>query len=275
MNASNTGPTAYHDESLGRRLRYSDLRVHNGTFRTSHDGQVIEKLDIRNGNIRISHSNVTIRAVRIISSAGEGGAYAIKWSTRDARGALIEYLEVDGKTNRNTAMALQIASNGPVTVRNCHIYGHAGGIRFGPGNTVEQCYVHSQNTWKGSHNTAISMHGGDGATVRRNNLVGSTSSALSLYANSSGIRNVLVENNLLNGGSYCTYAGGAERKPYSHLNENIRYRGNKFGRLLYPKCGEYGPVSAWSSQRGGTQWCNNTWQDTGEKVAISEVGCRN
>ena len=71
--------------------------------------------------------------------------------------------------------------------------------------------------------------------------------------------NVLVEGNLLNGGSYCTYGGGDG-------STNVRYINNKFGRTVYDNCGRHGPVAAWNASGPGNQWTNNTWADTNKPL---------
>ena len=254
VNGSNTGPTAYYAADLGRTLRYTDLKP-SGTVTTTRDGQVIERLDI-NGAIVIAHRDVTVRAVRIRSGAKYSISYA---SGSPATNARIEYVEIDGRTNTD-GLGVYLRD---FTMRHSHIYGHRVGGQFGSNSIIEYNYVHSQNVTSGSHNTAMSIHGGSNATVRYNNFVGSTSSALSLYPRVAPLKNILVEGNLFNGGSYCTYAGNTSNHPYRAENEYIRYHGNKFGRLLHSQCGRYGPYFAYDSTRPGNSWTNNTWQDTG------------
>ncbi len=74
------------------------------------------------------------------------------------------------------------------------------------------------------------------------------------------IDDVTIERNLFNtSGSYCTYAGSVDGKPYPE-GTNIRYRDNMFGTKYMPKCGIYGPVVSWDDNAGNV-WTGNIWQD--------------
>lgn len=250
VNASNTGPTAYYATDLGRNLRYSDLTP-SGTITTTHDGQVIERMDI-SGGIVIAHNNVVIRAVRI---RGGAGRYSISHASNNSyQGTDISYVEIDGLNNPDQ-MGLNLWN---FTMRHSHVYGQSTGINFGSNSTIEYTYVHSQALHPGSHNTAMSIHGGSNIRVRFNNLEGSTSSALSLYPRLAPIKNALIEGNLFNNGSYCTYAGDSH--VYYAENERIRYINNLFGRKFWPNCGIHGPYAAWDGSRPGNEWTNNVFQ---------------
>jgi hypothetical protein len=252
----NTGPTAFHDDETGRTLSYADLEP-SGSVTTTSDGQVIERLDV-SGEIRIAHDDVVIRAVRVRNT---GTRYSISYEPGSgASGAELSYVEVDGSSDPdNIGVYLD-----RFTMRHAHIYGQSTGVRFGSGSTIEYSYVHSQALQSGSHNTAMSMHGGTGSRVRFNNLVGSTSSALSLYPRVAPLVDILVEGNLFNGGSYCTYAGGGS-KDYASESHTIRYVTNKFGSALHPDCGQYGPVLNFERSTGN-EWRDNTWQESGERL---------
>lgn len=256
IGAHNTGPTAYFDPDLGRTLTYEDLEP-SDSVTTTHDGQVIEKLDIE-GNVQIAHDNVTVRAVRIRDN---GQRYSISYADdSDAEGALVEYVEIDGQGSTDSIGVL--LEN--FTLRRSQIYGQRTGVQFRSDSVIEENYVHSQATDSETHNTAMSIHGGSHVAVLDNNLEGSTSSALSLYPRLAPLEDILVEGNLFNGGSYCTYAGDTDNHEYRDENRGIRYIGNLFGTSLHPECGEYGPVAAFDSDQPGNEWRGNTWLDTGE-----------
>lgn len=243
---------------LGRNLAYSDLQP-SPTIRTSRDGQIIERMDI-SGAIFISHDNVIIRGSRITTPTGH---YSISYTYGSgASGANIEYVEIDGANN---AEAYGVFLNN-FSLHRANIYHNQVGVGFGTNSTITESYIHDQATQPGSHNTAMSTVGGSNAVIRANNLVGSTSAAFSLYPNNSPITNILVERNLFNGGSYCTYPGGGDAKPYSHQDRDIRYIDNLFGQLLHPRCGQYGPAAAFNSGNPGNVWSGNRWQDSGELI---------
>lgn len=257
VGAGNTGPTAYYAEDLGRRLTYDDLEP-TGSITTTHDGQVIERKDVT-GHISIAHDDVVIRAVRVRNDGGS--RYSISYAPDSgARGAELSYVLVDGNDDPDN-IGVNLTD---FTMRHSHVFGQSTGVNFGSGSTIEYSYVHSQALKPGSHNAAMSIHGGSSARVRFNNLVGSTSSALSLYPRVSPLVDILVEGNLFNGGSYCTYAGGGT-KEFASQSRDIRFLGNKFGRDLFPDCGQYGPFTNYED-RSGNEWSGNTWLDSGEPL---------
>jgi hypothetical protein len=250
------GPTAYDDPDLGRPLTHGDLEP-VGPVVSERDGQVIERLDVT-GTISVAHDDVTIRAVRVRTT---GGKYGISADPDvDVSGTTVEYVEVDGGDDvEGIGVLLDEA-----TVRHSDIYAQRVGIQFGGGSTIESNRVYDQATAPGSHNTAISIHGGSDVVVRGNALEGSTSAALSLYPRLAPLTNILVEDNLFNGGSYCTYAGATDHE-YRGQGRGIRYRDNVFGTAIHDTCGEFGPVSNYDGSRPGNEWVGNTW-DTGESV---------
>jgi putative cell wall-binding protein len=247
IDATNTGPTAYHDPQLGRRLTYNDLQP-TGTITTTHHGQIIEKVDVT-GSIRIQHDDVTIRAARVSQQA----YYGISGS--GAR-ATIEYVELDGSDNADWIGILY----GPDwTVRHSEVRGHSTGVRLRQGGRLESSYIHSQVLKPGSHNAAAAFHGGSGVRVINNHLVGSTSSSLSLYPDNPVV-DAVVQGNLFNGGSYCLYAGYGS-KPGSTQSRDIRITDNVFARDPYPECGHYGPYTNWDASKPGNQWRDNVYED--------------
>lgn len=260
VDASNTGPTAYFDPGLGRRLSYDDLKP-SGSITTSRDGQVITKVDVT-GHITIAHDNVTIRAVRIRNGSDAKSAYSISYAPGSgAKGAKVEYVEIDG-SGATLSVGVVLSH---FTMRHSHVRGHRSGVHVGTGGTVEYSYVHSQVLTPGSHNVAMATHGATGVVIRGNNLVGSTSSALSLYPDFGPLQDILIEENLFSGGSYCTY-GGSGPKPYAGQTEAIRYLNNAFAQSPFERCGHYGPVTVFDASRPGNQWSGNVWERTGGTI---------
>lgn len=263
VDASNTGPTAYFDPALGRRLTYDDLKP-SGSITTSRDGQVLTKLDVT-GQITIAHDNVTIRAVRIRNGSDAKSAYSISYAPGSgATGARVEYAEIDG-SGATLSVGVVLSH---FTMRHSHVRGHRSGMHVGTGGTVEYSYVHSQVLTPGSHNVAMATHGATGVVIRGNNLIGSTSAALSLYPDFAPLQDILIEENLFSGGSYCTY-GGSGPKPYAGQTERIRYLNNAFAQHPHARCGHYGPVTVFSTSRPGNQWSGNVWEGSGAAVGPS------
>jgi hypothetical protein len=64
--------------------------------------------------------------------------------------------------------------------------------------------------------------------------------------------------NLLAGGGYSIYGGGARNDRTS----NIVIEDNEFGRLYYPEGGQYGPAAYINLAQTGNVWSGNVWSGT-------------
>jgi hypothetical protein len=80
------------------------------------------------------------------------------------------------------------------------------------------------------------------------------------------VSNLLVANN--DGIGFCDYGGGTAGKPFSGDPTNATYivfRNNVFQRGANGKCGTYGPITDFITDRTGNEWTGNVW-DSGELV---------
>jgi hypothetical protein len=247
--ASNTGVPA------GTQLTPS------GGFTVSTPGAIIEKLDV-DGCIFVRANNVTIRYTRVRGSCF-GGAIDTDYGTYS--GILIHDVEIDGR-NENASAAL--LGNSGYTCRRCNIHHGGGGPRMTSNVVIEDSWIHDIYGSGDTHNSAIGSNGGNNFTVRHNNIDCATlpncSGALVLYGDFNPIKDVLVENNLFNGGGYCVYGGSVSGKPYP-VASNTRFLNNAFGRAAFQDCGYYGPYTAWSSANGNV-WSGNYWVDTKQPI---------
>jgi len=156
----------------------------------------------------------------------------------------------------------------------CKVQNAAHGFNARLNVTIQDSWVYDQYGFGDSHNEPILSNGGNNINIIHNNLVanfnsastgGGMSAALALYGDFQQITNVLVENNLFNGGGYCTYAGSAPLKPFPNAS-NTRFINNHYGRSLNSTCGIYGANIAYSAVNGN-QWIGNVWDDTGFPVS--------
>lgn len=253
ISLANTGP------------RTNDLEQ-SGSIRTSHDGQVIEGMRVH-GNIKVMHADVTIRDVEIVYDGTQHAIYSSSSNPGETVNTRIEWTHVDA---RGTCDARGIVVYGWDTTvyRTSVIGGSSGGMLVNGDEWIESYSGDREDEVAAGecHGSGLSTHGADGVKVVRSNLdMGhSGSSALSLYPRVKPVTDALIEANLFNGGSYCTYGG--DLKEHKESNHHIRYLGNKFGRSAHDTCGQYGPVTAWTDDRPGNEWTDNTWQDTGEAI---------
>ena len=178
------------------------------------------------------------------------------------QGLTLTDVEIDGSGQPDPQGEAAIG-NGDYTCIRCHIHSSGRGANLDRNVRIEDSYLHGFSYTDGVHQTAIGSNGGSGFTIIHNNLECSTdgcSAALALYGDFFPIEDVLVQRNLFNTtGSFCTYAGSVEGKPFP-VGTGIRYLDNRFGRKYHPDCGIYGTVTSWG-QHTGNAWQGNQWQD--------------
>jgi len=248
------------------------LTPYMGPMTITTPGTAIENqvISTDHGSLRIQASNVTLRNVKLL------GTQLTIWDNTDTleiSGIVLDHLTVDGQGKGSTVnndYAVGGGYGGGFTLSYSDISGWDTGVMINavPANVnVHDNYVHGLGPASGVHKTALSTNGGGGnAVVRHNNLecaVSGCSAAMSLYGDFAVVSDWVVDNNLFNGGSYCTY-GGTLPKKYP-VADHIIWENNVYGRLFYAQCGIYGPETGWGSGNGNV-WSNNTWADTGAQI---------
>lgn len=233
-------------------------------------GAILDSLDI-SSTVNVFADNVTIRRSRINGS----GYYVVK--TYDGvtyfKNLTITDSELDGQgVLADTSIAV-MATDGAQILRD-NIHGMtSSGPRLASNETVRDSWIHDFVCGPGIHQAGMSANdGGSNITVRHNTLdinttdAGCASFAFELALDFGYYTNVVVDNNLLNGGAYCTQAGIiAPQNQYSGLSTKIQYTNNSFGTKYRPQCGEYGPVSEWGVTSGNV-WAGNVWAGTSTPV---------
>jgi hypothetical protein len=239
----------------GTRLKSS------GSITITKAGTVIDRLDI-NGCINVRASNVTIKRTRVRGSCASGTI-----STGDGNrytNILIQDVEADA-LKRSTSYPV-IAFSG-FTCRRCNVHGGGHGIQLGRNVVVEDSWIHDTASGDGSHNNAIAAFSSFDLVFRHNRLeclvTNTCTAALALLEDSGPVHDVLAEENLFVGGGYCVYGG-----VYGSGSVNVKFRRNAFSRTPFQKCGEYGPVTAFSLGGSGNEWSGNYWNDA-TKAAVT------
>ncbi len=247
---------------VGRGLSASEL-VASGSIRTTRSGQVIERVNVR-GAITVLHDNVTIRDC-VVDYRGKTSGYAIDLGS--SSGTVIDHCEIIGDSDRTAGVA-----GGQYILRWNNIHGFRVGAHLRSGARAEYNYVWGELSGPGVHGNSMVTNGGSDIVVYRNNLEGSSSSALSLYSDFAPVQRVRVEGNLFNGdsSSYCFY--GTADKTHSGSARDVRVTDNLFGTKFSAKCGQYGTHTDWDGGAPGAVWCRNRWQSTGQTVG-KDVGC--
>lgn len=224
----------------------------SGTITTSSHGQVIER---HGGSIRVEHNNVTIRDCSIF-----GGLYQIDLRGSHVSNTLIEHCTLDGGPFETSGGPVGVHNRKAfnTTIRNCHIIRMKRGCGGQPkGTLIEDNWITDNYSVVGAHCNAISFDGGYGIVMRGNRFempnVPGPSACTSLYGRSQ-IDDVLWDGNWFAGGSYALH-GGSPGKTFPPTNVTIR--NNFFRTVLYPDCGQFGPI------RGTTGHAvdGNVWYD--------------
>jgi hypothetical protein len=229
----------------GAGITIKDLKK-SGPIFIKQEGTVIEKVDI-NGRVEVYAKNAIIRNSRISSMD--------YWPVRIFPGGslTIEYTEIIGIPASEGAITTD-----NYTARYLNVHGTSDGLRGGENIIIEYCYIHDLAVSKGSHNDGIQISAG-GNVIIRNNVIevprGSTSAIL-IETDFGPIDNILIDNNILDGGAYTIYSRIGNYRPRTPPT-NVRITNNRFGRSYH-----YGLFSI----DGAVHFNNNIWHDSGKAV---------
>jgi len=255
-------------ESTGSRVAYSEMEP-SGSVTTSHDGQVIEGMDIK-GRLTIQHDNVIVRDSRIqytvhygVYVIGEGGGPC-------PTGTLLEHVEIDGTLSTDDMIPLY-SPGCEWTLDHAYVHDSGRAVRLVRNNTVTNSYIIANHGGdSGSHRGAIGLNGGNNHVIRNNVLICDTpkgcSAALAMYGDFHPIEDILVEHNLMAAtADYCAYGGSVDSKPFPDAS-NVRFIDNHFSTMLFPDCGRSGPITAFDRNVRGNVWEGNIWHETGQPI---------
>lgn len=249
------------------------LTVHPGDLNVTTDGAIIDSLDVH-GNINVRANNVTIRRSRVVHGQvfnsrriNNGGVVTETQYT----GLVLEDVELDGRpfTTKVTAYRAPIGGNA-YTARRVDVHHWGDGFIARNDVVIEDSYVHDlisegDAATTGSHNYAAGGNGGHHVVIRHNRLecgADNCSATVPFYGDFEPLDDVLVQNNLMNGGQYCIMGGSIPAKPFP-VAQHMRFLDNRLGRTFFTSCGHYGPATYFDPAGTGNQWANNVWDDTG------------
>jgi hypothetical protein len=223
-------------------------------------GEVVDSKDVT-GCLTITAGDVTLRRFRVRGCAREP-VISVGYGLT---GVVIEDCEIDGEFLNAAAAA--VGYDG-YTIRRCDIHGTGSGLHMTNNVVIEDNWVHDLHEGEDSHNDAVLTNGGAHMVVRHNTLENphTQTAVVALYGDVEAVVDVVVEDNLLDGGGYTVYGGSVAGKPYSDGASGIRFTGNRFGRRFFPNGGRYGPVSGFDPGRPGNLWAGNVWHDSGAPV---------
>lgn len=279
--ATNTGwePTGVVLQSLTNSSSgtgwYCDVLAGNPVLNVTQDGAVLDGLDIDGRYLHIMANNVTVTRCRIRN----GGYYCmfIGDLPTEFSGLTVEDCEIDGLGDIvNSTICINASVN--ATFRRCNIHGMASsGPRLTTGDVVEDCWMHDYYHADGGHEAGMSTNANDhGIIIRHNSISINTagaSSCIALYRDFGVPYDILVENNLFNGGNYGVMCGIDDSGHTWSPTNDIRFINNVFGREFYPECGVYAPQAQFSATNGtGNVWSGNVWGDGAAATASHMSG---
>lgn len=232
-----------------------------GTARTAYTGPT----NITAANTTILNKNIT-SALTFGAAAHNGiiqnclikaSAFYLILNDAGATNLQIINCELDGLNNGSGDCAVG-GSN--FTLSKVNIHGTVDGVKAGWDVIIKDSYIHDLTVTGTSHNDAIQSLGTNNLQILRNNLVvnaGANSSiTLSTGSATDGMKNVLIDGNLVGGGGYSVYAGYQAGADILSRVSNIKVTNNKWSTSIYPNGGNYGPMT---SADPPVILSNNTW----------------
>ena len=219
-------------------------------------GTVLSGLSIP-GSLVIDASDVTVQDVRVVT----GEYFGI--SLRHTTGVTIEDSTISGQNltsgRVNSAIDDIYGDSTGIVIKNNNISRFRTGVQVSTG-LIAGNFIHRPGYIQGDHTNGIYVAGTtEPLTIYGNTIfndLGQTDD-INLDASSSGqdVANKVVVDNLLAGGGYSIYGGGSRNDRTS----NIVIEDNEFGRLYYPKGGQYGPAAYVNPWQAGNVWSGNVW----------------
>ncbi len=190
----------------------------SGSMTITEPGKVVQNLRIT-GTVTVEADNVTIRNTLIENT----GTYPIR-ATNGNKNLVVEDVEINGNGQGNVAVY-----GGNYTLRRVDIHGTLDGPRIEGDNVlIEDSYIHHLHRVDGGHHDTIQIRQGSHVKIRGNNLQAYNpdtndpmNAAIQIGSMNGPSEDVIVENNLMNGGNYTIGAGGA--------SATYTFRNNVFG----------------------------------------------
>jgi hypothetical protein len=218
---SNTGVPS------GAKLRPS------GTVVVTEPGTVIEGLDIT-GTLDIRADDVVVRRTRIRASGDDWTVVGIE---EGLTGIIIEDCEIDGlgTSGWQDGGTTGIQGEG-VTVRRCDIHSVGDGMKAGSNTVFEDNWVHDLSAAGEPHYDGFQLDGGaQNVAVRHNSISMPDQTGAVNVGNTFGpISGVVIDRNLLAGGTYTVYVDGKfSNDPITGVSvTNNRFGWHQYGHAL-------------------------------------------
>jgi hypothetical protein len=236
-----------------------------GNMSVKADGTVIKGWDIT-GSLDIYADDVTIVDSRITSANWWGVNLRPGHHGLSILHTTITAVPGKGPDNGGVDYAVSNMGTSSVEVGWCDIAVFGNALSMGQGylhdNYVHDLVAFRNNGGEWQHTDAVISGGGTkgGLVIRHNTLLNpvavdrGASAALGLFADTGHVSDTVVDGNLLAGGAYALYGGGAGAT-------GIRVTNNVFSTRYHRNSGVYGAVTAWNAGGSGNVWRDNRFSD--------------
>lgn len=250
-------------ENTGWRHTGVKLTVVSSQYNATTPGEVLDGKDFQ-GGLKIMADNVTVKRSRV-----QCGNCVGLWVSQKVRGTLVEDVEITSKSRDSRIdRALTAGKTYDLTVRRAYVHDTQKGIEYGYSALIEDSYIDDFYNPTDTHVSAIGgavMDADMKLVVRHNwvaNKLGNNNSANVLFymENNNVPRkiNVTIEQNILNGGTYCVWLSTDEV-----VTGTVTVRSNLFGTKYADKCGAYNSHFIEKNQTPVLTWDNNKWYAPG------------
>jgi hypothetical protein len=236
----------------------TSLTPHSGDVAVHADGTVIDGWDLT-GSLDVYANNVTITNSRITSTnwwgvnlrAGYTGLKVVHSTIVGVAGRGVDHGGEDYGIS---------SADGSVEVGAADISRFSSLVSVGRG-TVHDSYLHDPQPIAGSGGTnGVIADAATHLVIRHNTVINQTpedsgtTCAVGLFTDHGPVNDVVVDGNLLAGGSYAFYGGDDKAT-------QVRVTGNRFSTVVFGNGGFYGPFAHWNAGGSGNLWRDNTWAD--------------
>lgn len=210
----------------------------SGPLRITEDGAVVADTDVH-GPVLVDADHVTIRTSRVTT----GAAHAIRLAPGRV-GLNLVHVEVAGLPGCHVGIGFDHFVADRVDVHGC-----VDGVRAGDATSIVSSLIHDLREVAGGHNDGIQVAGGAGVLIEGNTVINPLGQTASVFVKSDSgpIRDVVIRDNVLDGGSYSLYV-----RKGAHALLDVLVSGNRFGRSA-----AYGPASV----DVPVIWRDNEWMD--------------
>jgi hypothetical protein len=223
-------------KSVSDLAKVSGVSLQGEVIYLSKAGLVVDGYDLRNTNIVVTGSNVTLKNSLLNTKTG----YSTVYQEAGASGLTVENCTFDGQKSGGAGTVIN-SHSGAMTVRaNEFLNIPSDGVNIQSG-TVERNYFSGAGYEPGAHADAISVQSSTGPVAIRQNYIDfvksgdaqvGTNAALKIVQEwDTPVRDVTADGNVLLGGTYTIYANGTAMTNVKIVNNDIGY--SQWGDL-YP-----------------------------------------